>query len=156
VPLQHGSISRKHAVIILGTPNGSRRTVATIFDLNSSHGTFIKKGSGRSRIKPNTPIDLKEGSCLEFGESSRSYYIRGLEERKQTKGEVGDKRKYREAGYLENDDHIPVTKSNTKRLKPEEHWENVSSFGKDSARKSKFLRLLGAKKKNKGDNMRKE
>mmetsp|Transcript_17228 Transcript_17228/g.34811 ORF Transcript_17228/g.34811 Transcript_17228/m.34811 type:complete len:89 (-) Transcript_17228:123-389(-) len=86
--------------------------------------------------------------CIEFGESSRSYYVRGLEEKKDKEAplddELGAKRKYKATGYLQTDDNIAI-KSGKKRLKPEEHWEKTS-FG-DDKRKNKFLRLLGAKKK---------
>ncbi len=91
------------------------------------------------------PYVLKEGSGIEFGDSSRTYYIRGLHTNREagTKRPAGDM--YQKVGFLESNDEIRTAPG--KRLKPHEHWESTEFA--DDKQKSKFLRLLGAKKKKK-------
>jgi len=82
VPLLHPSLSRKHAALVVGCPPGTAHAFkATLIDLKTSNGTFVslsypcrrKKGG---RCKPNGTL-LKENMCFRFGESSRSYVLRG-------------------------------------------------------------------------------
>mmetsp|Transcript_13622 Transcript_13622/g.16274 ORF Transcript_13622/g.16274 Transcript_13622/m.16274 type:complete len:243 (+) Transcript_13622:26-754(+) len=163
VVLDHGSISRRHAVIVHGSPHSKDKDskkddYVCLIDLNSSHGTYVKEGSHRKRVKPNEPFILTEGVCLEFGESSRSYYVKGIEPSGKTIAEkssdcneaatAGAKRKYYEAGYLDTKDDGALPSSG-KRVKPKAHWESTAKAFGDTAKHEKFLRLLGGKKKKK-------
>lgn len=69
--LDHESISRNHAVLQFGP-----RNTAFIFDLGSTHGTFLNK----KRIPPNKYIKITSGNDIfHFGGSSRLFLI-NLEE----------------------------------------------------------------------------
>lgn len=68
VRMEHGSISRYHAVLQFG-PEG-----AFIFDLGSAHGTFVNKG----RVESRRYILLPPDTVLRFGESTRLYALSTL------------------------------------------------------------------------------
>lgn len=71
VPLDHESISRKHAVLQFGP-----RDSAFIYDLGSSHGTFVNK----KQIPAGQYVKIEsKNSIIQFGASLR-YYILNLEE----------------------------------------------------------------------------
>lgn len=71
LPLDHESISRKHAVLQFGP-----RDTAFIYDLGSSHGTFVNK----KRIPENQYVKITSGNAIiKFGASSRQYIL-NLEE----------------------------------------------------------------------------
>lgn len=71
VPLDHESISRKHAVLQFGP-----RDSAFIYDLGSSHGTFVNK----KQIPAGQYVKIaSKNAIIRFGVSSR-YYILNLEE----------------------------------------------------------------------------
>lgn len=71
VPLDHESISRKHAVLQFGP-----RNTAFIFDLGSTHGTFLNK----KQIPSSQFIKItSENDMFQFGASSR-FYILNLQE----------------------------------------------------------------------------
>jgi len=83
--MMHPSISRKHAAICHGVPPGTTDIAcgATLVDLKGGNGTFYSKsypcrGSRKARVTPGTGQVLKEGTCFRFGESSRSFVVRGL------------------------------------------------------------------------------
>ncbi|KYQ91361.1 hypothetical protein DLAC_08313 [Tieghemostelium lacteum] len=63
IVLDHISISRQHAVI----QHRRDSKMLFIYDLGSSHGTFINK----QRIKANSYQPIKNGDILKFGESTR-------------------------------------------------------------------------------------
>lgn len=65
--LAHGGASRRHAAIV-HHDNGA----AYAIDLGSSHGTFL----GGSRLQPNKPALLKNGSQLTFGTGGPTYVLR--------------------------------------------------------------------------------
>ncbi|PIA13764.1 SMAD/FHA domain-containing protein, partial [Coemansia reversa NRRL 1564] len=65
-PMEHGSISRYHAVLQFHD-DGSM----TIVDLGSSHGTFIN----RKQITARTPSKVDIGDQIRFGASSRIWII---------------------------------------------------------------------------------
>jgi len=71
VVLDHPSSSRKHAAIV-HHKNGK----LYLIDLQSGHGTFVDE----VRIKPNSPMSLKEGMTIRFGASSRLYVVHGVED----------------------------------------------------------------------------
>ena len=71
VLLDHESISRKHAVLQFGP-----RDSAFIYDLGSSHGTFVNK----KQIPAGQYVKIaSKNAMIRFGASSR-YYILNLEE----------------------------------------------------------------------------
>lgn len=71
LPLDHESISRKHAVLQFGP-----RDTAFIYDLGSSHGTFVNK----KQIPENQYVKITSGNAIiKFGASSRQYIL-NLEE----------------------------------------------------------------------------
>lgn len=65
--LDHQSISRQHAVIQFR----ANPEVAFLYDLGSSHGTFVNK----KQIKPKSYHPLKNGDMLRFGVSTRFYVV---------------------------------------------------------------------------------
>lgn len=80
------SISRKHAAICHGVPpglEGAETGSATLLDLKTGNGTFYAKrypcrGQYKTRVAAGSGIVLKEGMCFRFGESSRSFVVRGM------------------------------------------------------------------------------
>lgn len=84
--MMHPSISRKHAAICHGVPPdtpGAESGSATLLDLKGGNGTFYTKrypcrGSSKQRVTPGTGLVLKESMCFRFGESSRSFIVRGM------------------------------------------------------------------------------
>ncbi|XP_052204825.1 uncharacterized protein LOC127809782 [Diospyros lotus] len=66
--LEHPTISRFHAVLQFKR-NGS----AYLYDLGSTHGTFVNKNEVKKRVY----VDLHVGDVIRFGHSSRLYIIQG-------------------------------------------------------------------------------
>jgi ribA/ribD-fused uncharacterized protein len=64
VPLEHPSVSRRHAALVRDKDRG-----ILLVDLASKAGTFL---DGR-RLPPSTGVPLKHGAKIVFGGSSRSY-----------------------------------------------------------------------------------
>jgi len=87
VVIDHPSASRKHAAIVHHTSGK-----VYLIDLQSGHGTFVDD----TRLKPHTPISLKEGTTIRFGASSRVYIASGVGEDKDK-----DKDKKRKDAPLE-------------------------------------------------------
>ncbi|KAL1538830.1 kanadaptin [Salvia divinorum] len=69
--LEHPTISRFHAVLQFKSDRG-----AYLYDLGSTHGTFINKNEVKKRIY----VDLHVGDVLRFGHSSRLYIFQGPSE----------------------------------------------------------------------------
>ncbi|KAJ3224045.1 hypothetical protein HK099_000323 [Clydaea vesicula] len=68
-----------------------------LFDLNSTHGTFVNK----TRIEPRKYVKIKAGDMIKFGESTRLYILKG--------------------GPLENfEEKVPITKTNVSKRKIKE------------------------------------
>lgn len=67
--MAHGSVSRVHSIIQFG------KGQAFIYDLSSTHGTFLNK----ARIAPKTFIPLPSDCLLRFGASTRSYILSSAE-----------------------------------------------------------------------------
>jgi hypothetical protein len=67
VLLEHPSISRRHAAVLHDGKGG-----LFLYEFGSTHGTFL---DGR-RVPAKEALPLKEGSCVKFAESSRTYILR--------------------------------------------------------------------------------
>jgi pSer/pThr/pTyr-binding forkhead associated (FHA) protein len=68
ISLEHPSISRFHAVFQFRPDN-----FCFIFDLGSSHGTFVNK----QEVPKQKFVPLKVGDIVKFGASSRMYVLNG-------------------------------------------------------------------------------
>ncbi|KAI3452165.1 hypothetical protein Pfo_008830 [Paulownia fortunei] len=66
--LDHPTISRFHAVLQFRSNGG-----AYLYDLGSTHGTFINK----SQVNKRVYVDLHVGDVIRFGHSSRLYIFQG-------------------------------------------------------------------------------
>ncbi|XP_062106413.1 uncharacterized protein LOC133817822 [Humulus lupulus] len=66
--LDHPTISRFHAVLQF-----KKSGEAYIYDLGSTHGTFINK----NQVKKKSYVDLHVGDVIRFGQSSRLYIFQG-------------------------------------------------------------------------------
>lgn len=88
--LEHPTISRFHAVIQF-----KRRGDAYLYDLGSTHGTFLNK----NQVEKNTYIDLRVGDVIRFGRSTRMFIFQGPSELMPPEANVKLKRemKMREA-----------------------------------------------------------
>lgn len=84
VLLEHGSISKQHAVILfrlvdidVGGKGMEARTVKGVkpyvIDLESTNGTFVN--DMKKRIEPARYFELRSGDRIKFGESSREYVL---------------------------------------------------------------------------------
>ncbi|WRX22299.1 Forkhead-associated (FHA) domain - like 10 [Theobroma cacao] len=69
--LEHPTISRFHAVLQFRSSGQ-----AYLYDLGSTHGTFINK----SQVTKRTYVDLNVGDVIRFGHSSRLYIFQGPSE----------------------------------------------------------------------------
>ncbi|XVE78606.1 hypothetical protein DITRI_Ditri13aG0159700 [Diplodiscus trichospermus] len=69
--LEHPTISRFHAVLQFRSSGE-----AYLYDLGSTHGTFINK----SQVTKRTYVDLHVGDVVRFGHSSRLYIFQGPSE----------------------------------------------------------------------------
>lgn len=79
VLLLNPTVSRKHAALVHGTPSG--KPGVTLIDLKSGAGTYISKRLGhakRVKVKSGEGVVLREGMCIHFGESTRTYIVEGL------------------------------------------------------------------------------
>lgn len=61
--LEHASVSRYHAIIQFAKEG------AFLYDLNSTHGSFLNK----QKVEPQVFVPIPPDSILKFGESTRSY-----------------------------------------------------------------------------------
>ncbi|KDO29894.1 hypothetical protein SPRG_04961 [Saprolegnia parasitica CBS 223.65] len=68
--LANPSVSRKHATVIHCAKGG-----VYIVDLMSRHGTFV----GKTKIPPHDPYLLHEGDVVTFGQSCRTYVLKGTD-----------------------------------------------------------------------------
>ncbi|KAL1916832.1 uncharacterized protein VTP21DRAFT_5536 [Calcarisporiella thermophila] len=70
IPMEHPSVSRYHAIIQF-----SKEGKVFLYDLQSSHGTYINKRP----VQPRNYIRLRVGDQLRFGESTRLYILQSPE-----------------------------------------------------------------------------
>ncbi|KRZ29490.1 MAGUK p55 subfamily member 5 [Trichinella pseudospiralis] len=75
VQLEHPSISRCHAVFQYRAVGESHQLGWYIFDLGSTHGTFLNK----EKIPPYMYMRVKVGHMIAFGSSTRLYILQGPE-----------------------------------------------------------------------------
>ena len=72
VTMEHPSLSRYHAVVQhCSIPNEKHSVGWYLYDLDSTHGTWINK----IKVKPNTFYKLKVGHVVKFGGSTRLHIL---------------------------------------------------------------------------------
>ncbi|XP_063907034.1 kanadaptin [Zophobas morio] len=76
VCMQHPTISRYHAVLQYRKAETADKTGFYIYDLESTHGTFLNK----RRIKPRSYVRMNVGHMLKLGCSTRTYILTGPDE----------------------------------------------------------------------------
>ncbi|PKA67286.1 FHA domain-containing protein DDL [Apostasia shenzhenica] len=81
--LEHPTISRFHAVLQF------RKDGAYIYDLGSTHGTFLNK----RQVKKKVYTEIHVGDVLRFGHSSRLYILQGPSELMPPEGDLEKLRK---------------------------------------------------------------
>lgn len=71
-PLENPTISRNHACLAF-----TADLEVVIIDLNSTHGTFVKKPSQDKyqQLHPLVPEHLSSASLIKFGTSAREYLV---------------------------------------------------------------------------------
>ncbi|CAH1407547.1 unnamed protein product [Nezara viridula] len=76
VVMAHPTVSRYHAVLqYRGVPDGDLDKGFYLYDLDSTHGTFLNKG----RLKPKIYARIKVGHMIKFGCSTRFFLLQGPE-----------------------------------------------------------------------------
>lgn len=70
ISMEHGSVSRHHALLQFGSDR------IHLYDLGSTHGTWL----GKSRIDPGVHVALPPGALMRFGESTRAYVVSAVPE----------------------------------------------------------------------------
>ncbi|XP_015905660.1 kanadaptin [Parasteatoda tepidariorum] len=79
VVFEHPSVSRYHAVIQYCKGDDTHPKGFYLYDLGSTHGTFLNK----SKVSPKIYYKLKVGYILKFGGSSRLHIFQGPEEEEE-------------------------------------------------------------------------
>ncbi|KAM6081864.1 kanadaptin isoform 1-T3 [Chlamydotis macqueenii] len=83
--LEHPSVSRHHAVLqYRGAGDGPDAAGFYVYDLGSTHGTFLNK----ARVPPRTYCRVRVGHGLRFGGSSRLFLLQGPEEDQESESEL--------------------------------------------------------------------
>ncbi|RLW06849.1 hypothetical protein DV515_00003974 [Chloebia gouldiae] len=88
VSLEHPSVSRHHAVLQYRgagcSPGGADAAGFYVYDLGSTHGTFLNK----ARVPPRTYCRVRVGHGLRFGGSSRLFLLQGPKEDQESESEL--------------------------------------------------------------------
>ncbi|KAL3874661.1 hypothetical protein ACJMK2_037643 [Sinanodonta woodiana] len=85
VQMEHPSLSRYHAVVqYCATPMGEYEKGWYLYDLDSTHGTWINK----YKVKSNVYQRLRVGHVVKFGGSTRLYILQGPDEDKEEESEL--------------------------------------------------------------------
>ncbi|XP_041332791.1 kanadaptin [Pyrgilauda ruficollis] len=91
VSLEHPSVSRHHAVLQYrgagcspDEPSGADAAGFYVYDLGSTHGTFLNK----ARVPPRTYCRVRVGHGLRFGGSSRLFLLQGPKEDQESESEL--------------------------------------------------------------------
>ncbi|CAL1300775.1 unnamed protein product [Larinioides sclopetarius] len=79
VIFEHPSVSRYHAIIQFCRGDDSHPRGFYLYDLGSTHGTFLNK----EKVSPKIYYKLKVGYILKFGGSSRMHIFQGPEEEEE-------------------------------------------------------------------------
>ncbi|XP_041907804.1 kanadaptin isoform X1 [Corvus kubaryi] len=89
--LEHPSVSRHHAVLQYrgagcspDDPSGADAAGFYVYDLGSTHGTFLNK----ARVPPRTYCRVRVGHGLRFGGSSRLFLLQGPKEDQESESEL--------------------------------------------------------------------
>ncbi|KAL3276335.1 hypothetical protein HHI36_011718 [Cryptolaemus montrouzieri] len=83
--MQHPTISRYHAVLQYRSEESETEEPGFyIYDLASTHGTFLNK----NRCRPRTYVRIQVGHMLKLGCSSRNYLLNGPEEDTEKESEL--------------------------------------------------------------------
>ncbi|XP_074899004.1 kanadaptin isoform X1 [Buteo buteo] len=89
--LEHPSVSRHHAVLQYrgagcspDGPSGADAAGFYVYDLGSTHGTFLNK----ARVPPRTYCRVRVGHGLRFGGSSRLFFLQGPKEDLECESEL--------------------------------------------------------------------
>lgn len=108
VTMEHPSLSRHHAVVQhCATPNDRHEEGWYVYDLESTHGTFINK----NLVKSRTYYRLKVGHVIKFAGSSRLHILQGPADDEEeesdltvTEMKLMKEQKRKEADFLGGDD----------------------------------------------------
>ncbi|XP_044756683.1 kanadaptin [Coccinella septempunctata] len=85
IPMQHPTISRYHAVLqYRSEPSETDGAGFYIYDLDSTHGTFLNK----NKLRPRVYVRIQVGHILKLGCSTRSYLLNGPEEDTEQESEL--------------------------------------------------------------------
>ncbi|XP_039423857.1 kanadaptin isoform X2 [Corvus cornix cornix] len=89
--LEHPSVSRHHAVLQYrgagcspDDPSGADAAGFYVYDLGSTHGTFLNK----ARVPPRTYCRVRVGHGLRFGGSPRLFLLQGPKEDQESESEL--------------------------------------------------------------------
>lgn len=136
VPLEHPSISRYHAILQFirneesneegGDSNAQLATGWYVYDLGSTHGTFVNK----QRAVPRTYLAVKTGDFLRFGASTRQFILQAATSEIDEPESEPKQEKQKDVSDVE---------SNTKResdAKPDDEANTESRAESKSTRKS--------------------
>lgn len=85
VPLEHPSVSRYHAIFQYCSGDSTRLKGFYIYDLGSTHGTFLNK----KQIAPKIYHKVEIGHIVKFGGSSRLHIFQGPGEEQAGEDEPG-------------------------------------------------------------------
>ncbi|XP_023234233.1 kanadaptin-like [Centruroides sculpturatus] len=84
ITLEHPSVSRYHAVLQFRLESSEENPKGFyIYDLESTHGTFLNK----ERLRPRTYYRMHVGHMLKFGGSSRMFILQGPSEDEENESE---------------------------------------------------------------------
>ncbi|XP_061172890.1 kanadaptin-like [Saccostrea echinata] len=85
VPMEHPSLSRHHAVVqFCKTPTEQQEKGWYLYDLDSTHGTWINK----NKVYPKKYYRIRVGHVLKFGGSTRLHILQGPEEDKEEESDL--------------------------------------------------------------------
>lgn len=154
IELDHPTVSRQHAVIQY-RKNGD----AYLFDLGSTHGTFI----GKKKLLPNTYVQIQQGNNLiRFGNSTRSYILDSgiardveMEEQKALekieKKEAEQKKKLKELQKEQKKADEKEKKKKQKEAKEKAQKQHKKSKLGGMSDDDEDMKILDQKQKDSGD-----